>query len=386
MAGRRNELSEEYLSQVAHEFRGSLNAILGWAEFLRRGPCDDVARERAAETIIRHARQQTWMVGELIDTWRLAAGTLKFAIATFEFAPAVKEAIVAVQPLARAKSVRIEANGDPSGGKLRGDSKRLTQSLTALLSNAVHFAPDNSVVTVTLELGSGASRLTVHDDGLSVPPAALPFLFDRDRPPGSAPVPARANFRLGLSFVRDVITRHGGSIEAESGDEEDGMTFRIVLPTESRPGAIAETGELAAETGDDFAPAQLDGLRILLVDDEPDAREALTGILRHYGAIVHTAGSAAEAIGMLQHTPFDVLLADIGMPGADGYDLIRYIRGLESPSVAHLPAVAVTAFASDADRRRAIDAGFQVHLSKPVDPAALVATVAVVGRPTAAIR
>lgn len=376
MGGRRTELSEEYLSQVAHEFRGSLNAILGWAEFLRRGPCDDAARARAAETIIRHAKQQTWMIGELLDTWRQASGRLTFAPGTFELWPAVKDALDAVEPIARARSVRFETIGSASAGKLRGDQKRLTQALTSMLANAVHFSPDHSVVRVELELGAGASRVTIHDAGPPVAPAALPFLFDRDRPVG-VPVTPRATFRLGLSLVRDVIIRHGGSLEAESGAEGDGMTFRIVLPTETPAAAVAAPREGAAGTGD-FAPVQLQGLRVLLVDDEPDAREALTAILNHSGATVEPAASAAEAINALQHRLFDVLLADIGMPGADGYDLIKYVRGLES-AIAHMPAVAVTAFASDADRRRALDAGFQVHLAKPVDPAALVATVAVVG-------
>lgn len=385
MGGRRAELSEEYLSQVAHEFRGSLNAILGWAEFLRGGPCDDVSRTRAAETIIRHARQQSWMVAEFFDIWRLASGTLKFSIGTFDLAQVARDAIAAVQPLAGAKDVRVEFRTDASAARsARGDAKRLTQGITTLLANAIHFAPENSVVSMRLDGFHGAGRLTIHDDGPAVPPAALPYLFERDRPAaGGGRDSPRASFRLGLSLVRDVVTRHRGSIEAESAGEDGGMTFRLTIPTDSRAESTASITDLAAEIRE-FAPAQLDGLRVLLVDDEVDAREALSGILTYYGAIVQPAGSAAEAIAAIQHERFDVLLADIGMPGADGYDLIRYVRGLES--AAQLPAVAVTAFASDADRRRALDAGFQVHLSKPVDPAALVATVAVVGRPAASIR
>src|SRR5262245_50605835 len=184
MSGRRIELSEDYLAQVAHEFRGSLNAILGWAEFLRGGPADDAARLRAAETIIRHARQQTAMLGELLDTWRQAAGTLKFAVVVFDLGVVLKEAVACVRPLANARRVQIDLQGDAAGARMRGDEKRMTQSLTALLTNAVHFAPDGTTVTVALEVGAGGCRLTIHDSGLGVPLAALPWLFDRDRPPG----------------------------------------------------------------------------------------------------------------------------------------------------------------------------------------------------------
>jgi CheY-like chemotaxis protein len=380
MRGARSHVGEEYLSQVAHELRGSLNAILGWAEFLRRGECDDAGRARAAETIIRHARQQSGMLTDLLDTWRLSAGTLKFVVRPFDVRWLVEDAIAAVQPIAQRRTVRVELLAEAAHARpALGDVKRLSQALVALLLNAVHFAPDDSVVRVSFDAGPDSAHITVRDDGPSVPPAALPYLFERDRPVDRAC--ARGNFRLGLSFARDVITRHRGSIAAESAGGSTGLIFRVALPLDSSvhdrlpgPAAVADAVPMGA------GPAELGGLRVLLVDDEPDAREALTGILQLHGAVVHTAGSAADAIAAMQHDPFDVLLADIGMPGADGYDLIRYVRALETGTTSHIAAAAVTAFASDADRRRALDAGYQVHLSKPVDPAALVATVAVLGR------
>lgn len=385
MAGRRAELGEDYLSQVAHEFRGSLNAILGWAEFLRRAPAEDAARIRAAETIIRHARQQSWMVGELLDTWRLAAGTLQFSVTTFDLADVLSEAVDAVQPFAYAREVQLQLlTSRPPTPKVRGDPRRFGQVLTTLLANSVHFAPERGVVLVRLEPGETTSRLVIHDDGPAVAPSALPYLFERARPLEAARTSPRAAFRLGLSLVRDVIARHGGTIEAVSAGDEDGMTFRIVVPS-MRVDAPALRGRVVEVRGL-APPARLDGLRVLLVDDEADAREALAGILRQHGAAVRMAGSAAEAIAVLQHDAFDVLLADIAMPGADGYDLIRYIRGLPDGPRARLPAVAVTAFTSDLDRQRALDAGYQVHLSKPIDPAALVTAIAVVARPVAAVR
>jgi CheY-like chemotaxis protein len=373
----RVEIGEEYLSQVAHELRGSLNAILGWAEFLRNEAGDDPARKRAAETIIRHARQQTSMVGELIDTWRMAGGTLALTFAPLDPSSLVAAAIDAVRPMAGAKSAKIVLRDEsPAGLRVRADPKRLGQSILTLLNNAVHFAPAESTVTVALE-AEGAIHLSIHDDGVSVSPGAMPMLFSRNQSVDrSSP---RATFRLGLAFAHDVVARHGGLLYAEN-DPNGGFTFRLELPL-----GVVRTGELVEHPSVPSASFDgvlnpLGGLRVLLVDDEPDAREALIAILQHHGAVVQAAGSAADAIAAMQHESFDVLLADIGMPGADGYDLIRYIRALESGTATHVPAAAVTAFASDADRKRALEAGFQVHLAKPVDPAALVETVVMLSR------
>jgi len=380
-------VSEDYLSQVTHELRGSLNAMVGWAEFLRTQPCDDAARVRAAETIIRHARQQSAMIVELIDTWRLVSGTLKFTSEAVDLWHCVEAAIDAVRPLAQARSVQLEPVTEaPPGVRVRGDGKRLTQALASLLSNSVNFSPERSVVTVQLDASPGVARLVVHDAGVAVPPAALPSLFDRNRPADSGRASPRSTFRLGLAFVRDVIAHHGGSIGAESGGSSEGMTFRVILPVDAVGEAVEGALAAPAEALTSGPPPRIAGLRVLLVDDEVDAREALMGILEHHGATVRSAASASEAIFALQHDPFDVLLADIGMPGADGYDLITYVRALDEAPVAHIPAMAVTAFASDADRRRVLDAGYQMHLSKPVDPVALVAAVAALGRPEVSIR
>src|SRR5262245_46438653 len=210
-------VSEEYLSQVTHELRGSLNAILGWAEFLRSSPCDDAARVRAAETIIRHARQQSWMIGELIDTWRLTSGMLTLRLTALNVVSLVHAAVEAVQPQARARHATIDLQIVPGvTGRARGDAKRITQAMTTLLANAVHFAPTGSSVQVRLEALRDAAALTVCDSGATVSPGALPFLFDRTRPRDAVRASVRGDYRLGLSFVRDVATRHGGSIVAES--------------------------------------------------------------------------------------------------------------------------------------------------------------------------
>jgi CheY-like chemotaxis protein len=388
MAPHREEIPEEFLSQIAHELRGSLNTILGWGEFLRASPCDDLARVRAAETIIRHARQQSWMIGDLIDTWRVAAGTLRLSLSALNIGELTRAAVNAVEPMARAKQVRIETLDQAATfERVRGDAKRITQAITSLLANAVHFAPAASVVTVAVAAAGQTIEVAIHDDGTGVSRAALPFLFDRERPPDGSRASPRRDFRLGLSLAHDIVRAHSGVLTAESTGEEGGVTYRVALPLMLRAeergtgsGAVLR----ASPPTPDLAP-QLRGVFVLLVDDEPDAREALTRILQHYGATVRAAASAADAMEALRSERVDVLLADIGMPGEDGYDLIRSVRGLAA-SAARVPAVAVTAFASEADRRRALDAGYQVHLSKPIDPSALIATVAELGRHAASVR
>lgn len=374
----RVDLGDAYLAQVAHELRGSLNAILGWAEFLRTNAGEDSARRRAAETIIRHARQQTQMVGELIDTWRLASGTLALTFVPLGMSSLVSAAIDAVRPQADVKSATIELRDHTSPRlRIRGDPKRLGQTVLGLLVNAVHFAPEGSTIAVCLVGDTEKMRLTVHDEGPGVPLSSLPFLFERDPPVDRTS--SRAAFRLGLAFAHAMVVRHGGLLSATNGDG-GGLTFHLDLPVGSPDVEGATRDPLTTTNPVATGPNSLRGLRVLLVDDEPDAREALIGILQHHGAVVQEASSAADAIEALQHDSFDVLLADIGMPGADGYDLIRYIRALKSHAAARVPAAAVTAFTSDADRQRALEAGFQVHLAKPVDPAALVETVVLLSR------
>jgi CheY-like chemotaxis protein len=379
----RQAIGEEYLAQAVHELRGSLNAILGWAEFLRSQACDSAARARAAEAIVRHARQQSAMIGELVDTWRLTAGTLTFSVESVDLSRVIETAIETARPAARLRSVRIDATPEP-GLRVRADGRRLAQALTTVVSNSVHFAPEGSVLTVQVDASPGMARLRIHDEGPSPSEGALAGLFDRNRPLEALRASPRSAFRLGLAFVRDVVVHLGGSIDAESAG--GGFTYRILLPTE--PDAHPRTTDRVStsEAPSRVRPPRITGLRVLLVDDEADAREALMGILEHYGATVRSASSASEALVALKGDRFDVLLADIGMPGADGYDLIQEVRRLDSAPVAHIPAMAVTAFASDADRRHVLDAGFQMHLAKPVDPVALVAAVATLGRSEVSIR
>jgi len=384
--GPSEKLPEEFLLQTAHELRGSLNTILGWGEFLRHGSCDDATRVRAAETIIRHARQQSWMIAELIDTWRLAGGSFRLSLSALNVGELTRAAVDAVLPMAQAKHVGVELGRDEEAPeRVRGDAKRITQAITSLLANSVHFAPAGSTVTVGVATVRRGLEISIHDEGTGAGPQALQHLFNRERPPEASASSPRRDYRLGLSLARDIVSWHGGLLTAESGGEDGGLTFRMALPL-MRP-EERQTGAVGRGRGPDgHLPPYLGGVNVLLVDDEPDAREALSRILQHYGATVRAASSAADAMETLRSEHVDVLLADIGMPGEDGYDLIRAVRRLTSPEACQVPAVAVTAFTSDADRRRALDAGYQVHLSKPIDPSALVATVAELGRHPAPAR
>jgi len=374
------QIPDEFLSQVAHEMRGSLNTILGWAEYLRGNAGEEPARVRAAETIIRHARQQTWMVTELVDTCRLASGTLLLSEAPLVIDDLIRAAMQAVQPIAQAKSVTFNQIG-PAEARVRGDARRLTQALTTVLLNAVHFSASGGTINIVAASSAGVATIEIQDHGLALSSEAAGHLFEREPPRSRAEKSPRRDFRMGLSLTRDVIVRHGGHISAESRSDM-GVVFRIALP--EYHGASGPYVP-AAPTRPARRGAELTGVRVLLVDDEADARDALVGILTHYGAVVRAAGSAADAVATLTREPIDVLLADIGMPGEDGYDLIHSVRGLASDA-SGVPAVAVTAFTSDIDRRRALEAGFQVHLSKPIDPSALVATVAELGRSRTSVR
>jgi CheY-like chemotaxis protein len=367
--------SDEYISHIAHELRASLNTIVGWAELLRTRGFDEAGRIRAAETILRHSHQQLWLINALMDTWRLMSGTLRLSVGPIDLRDLVRSAVQAVEPMAAAKDVRVLIDLAPVSGHVMGDATRLKQAVIALLANAVYFTRAPGTIVVRLKPSVAGAELTCHDEGLGVGAEALAYLFDRQRPQESSKASRRGDMGVGLSLVRDVVDLHGGSIHAES-EGEHGVTFSLTLPLESPPRAVQmdPTWIPQRAPGEHPMRTRLLGLTVLLVDDEADAREVVAGILRHYGASVVAVSSAADAITRLREGHIDVLLTDIAMPGQDGYDLIRRVRKLG------VPAAALTAFTSDEDRRKALAAGFQVHLSKPVEPSVLIDTIETLGR------
>jgi CheY-like chemotaxis protein len=367
--------ADDYLSVVAHDLRGSLNSIIGWAELIKRKALNEAGSVRAGETIIRQARQQLEMINEVVDTWRLLSGNLQLKLAPVDAKELVNSAAYAAKE-ATTKAVEFDFRLDALPAPLLADGTRLRQALIGLFTSALHFAPDKGVIEVGLRPnGKGMAELTVHDSGVGVEPQALPYLFSRQRPQDPGKHSARAKYGRGLALIRDIIDIHGGTIKAETAGDS-GVTFRVTLPLQAAPRAVhVDKAREVKQNSHAEIRSRLAGTRVLIVDDDPDAREVVAAILRHYGAAVVVATSVSTALVALRREQVDVLVADLGMPVEDGYDLIRHIRSSTVDKIARLPAAALTAYTTEEDRDRVLAAGFQFHLAKPVDPAVLVATV-----------
>jgi len=367
--------SDDYLSVVAHDLRGSLNSIIGWAELIKRKALNESGNVRAGETIIRQARQQLELINEVVDTWRLLSGTLQLKLAPVDAKELVNTAAYAAKE-SSTKAVDFDFQLDALPAPLLADGARLRQAMIGLFNSAIHFAPENGTVKIRLRpVDSNTAELTVHDAGVGVDPEALPYLFSRQRPKDPGKQSARAKYGRGLGLIRDIVDLHGGTVKAET-DGVSGVTFRVTLPLQAAPSAVrVEKVHEVKESSRAEMRSRLAGTRVLIVDDDPDAREVVAAILRHYGASVIVATSVSTALVALRRENVDVLVADLGMPIEDGYDLIRHVRSSETEKIARLPAAALTAYTTEEDRDRVLAAGFQFHLAKPVDPAVLVATV-----------
>ena len=368
--------ADDYLSIAAHDLRGSLNSIIGWAELIKRKALPEEGNVRAGETIIRQAKQQLELINEVVDTWRLLSGNLQLKLAPIDARELVNQAIHAVKE-SNKKNVTFDLKVDALPGPLFADGIRIRQTLIGLLNSAIHFAPENGTIAIALRLAEkGIAELTIHDSGIGVDPAALPYLFSRQRQQDPAKNSARSMFGRGLGLIRDIIDLHGGTIKAET-DGDTGVTFRVRLPLAAAPSAVhLDKAREVKRTPQAEVRSRLAGTVVLIVDDDPDAREVVAAILRHFGAKVIVATSVSTALVALRREPqVDVLVADLGMPVEDGYDLIRQVREHTIPKIAAMPAAALTAYTTEEDRERVLAAGFQFHLAKPVDPAVLVATV-----------
>jgi len=370
--------SDDYLGIVAHDLRGSLNSIIGWAELIKRKALNEAGNVRAGETIIRQARQQLELVNEVVDTWRLLSGNLQLKLAPVDAKELVNAAAYAAKENS-SKAITFDFQLEALPGPLLADGARLRQALIGLLNSAIHFAPEKGVVEICLRpADNGMAELTVHDSGAGVDPEALPYLFSRQRPQDPGKHSARAKYGRGLGLIRDIIDLHGGTIKAETAADAGGVgvTFRVMLPLQAAPRAVHvdKVREVKESSRADLR-SRLAGTRVLIVDDDPDAREVVAAILRHYGASVIVATSVSTALVALRREQVDVMVADLGMPIEDGYDLIRHVRSSEIDKIARMPAAALTAYTTEEDRDRVLAAGFQFHLAKPVDPAVLVATV-----------
>ncbi len=365
-----NRVKDEFLATLSHELRTPLNAVLGWAQMLRTGALRAEMAERAFDSLERNARAQTQLVDDLLDVSRIVSGKLQIRDEIVDLPAVTRDAVDTVRATASARQVALRLDVDvPAPCAVRGDPDRLRQIVWNLLSNAIKFTPAGGRVDVVLRPTGAEVEIVVRDSGVGIDAEFLPYVFDRFRQADSTTTRRYGGLGLGLAIVRHLTEAHGGVVSAESDGPDRGATFTIRLPLVA-PERAAVSPSLPAPL-----VAALDGTSVLIVDDEADARDLLSVVLEAHGADVTVVGSAGEALYALQTESFDVLVADIGMPIQDGFWLIRVVRDLPGPQCA-IPAIAVTAYASLRDRELALQAGYDWHLSKPVEADQLIATVA----------
>jgi len=371
-----NRVKDEFVATLSHELRTPLNAILGWAQLLRRGRPDPEDVKEALEVIQSNALAQKQLIDDLLDVSRMMSGKIRLNRRALNVSHAAAEALASIRPQAEEKGLRLEEAIEHEAGCVQADPERLQQILWNLLSNAVKFTPAGGQIRFAVERQGQNAVLTVSDTGIGIRPEFLPSLFERFRQADASTTRRYRGLGLGLSLVKQLVDLHGGSISASSPGENQGTTFTLTLPLIIGP--VMECPATAAGGGgDDGEPeTTLQGLRVLIVDDLADARELLSRLFREYSAAPIAVASAAAALEQIRKAPPDVLVSDISMPDEDGYSLISKVRALPAERLARIPAIAVTAFARPEDRNQAIRAGFQAHVSKPVDPAELIALVA----------
>jgi PAS domain S-box-containing protein len=373
-----NRLKDEFLATLSHELRTPLNAIIGWAHLLRTGTLDEATAARALETIDRNAKAQNQLINDILDVSRIITGKLHLTLQPVDPGAVMEAALDTVRPTAAAKQIHIEASLEPDAGTVSGDPDRLQQVVWNLLSNAIKFTPKGGKVEVRLRRVDSEALIVVADSGPGISPEFLPHVFERFRQGDASTTRSHVGLGLGLAIVRHLVELHGGTVEASSEGEGKGSTFTVRLPLIS----ARRPGEREGPTAARIEPAavgetpQLGGLRVLIVDDDVAGRDAMVALLQHRGARVVAASTSAEALEAIRHERPDVLLSDIEMPGEDGHALIRKVRALPADRGGDVPAAALTAYARGEDRQKALMAGFQVHVSKPVQPDELTAVVA----------
>jgi signal transduction histidine kinase/CheY-like chemotaxis protein len=375
-----NRAKDEFLAVLSHELRTPLQPILGWVKLLRQQRLDDRTTGRALETIERNARTQAQIIEDLLDISRIIAGKLHVELRPTSLVPPMEAAVEAVRAAAEGKAIRITTDLDRSGIEVNGDAHRMQQVVWNLVSNAVAFTPEGGSVHVILAQEPGRAVIVVRDSGRGIPRSFLPQMFERFRQADSTSTRRHGGLGLGLAIVRHLVELHHGTVKAESEGEGRGATFTVTLPllergTASVPDATRLHLEAVAAAG-----PLLEGLRVLVVDDDADTCELLTTVLGYYGADVTAARSAGDALAAVERCWPEVLVSDIAMPGEDGYSLVRRLRALERERGRRLPALALTAHARASDTEQAYLAGFEAHVAKPVEPAELAQVIARLGR------
>ncbi|MDT5269565.1 MAG: hypothetical protein QOH49_1751 [Acidobacteriota bacterium] len=371
-----NRLKDDFLSTLSHELRTPLTSIIGWTSLMRAGQVRGEVQAQALETIERNAKVQSRLIDDLLDLSRIISGKLLLETREVNLDTVVSNSIEVVRPAANAKGIQLTYECEPGGKTISGDSARLQQVAWNLLSNAVKFTPEGGGVCVRLAREGARVKFSVSDTGRGIPSEFLPHVFDRFRQADSATTRAYGGLGLGLAIVRHLAELHGGEVRAESAGENQGSTFSVTFP-------LAQTSApCACQTSESMESAlslnrseRLTGVRVLVVDDEQDTRSLISTVIAQSGAEVTACASAGEALEKLKTWRPHILMSDIGMPGEDGYALIKQVRALPPERGGRTPAAALTAYARDEDRSRALAAGYQLHLAKPFNPKELLAAV-----------
>ncbi len=372
-----NRMKDDFLATISHELRTPLNAMLGWTRLLRGGDLPKEKQERALETIERNAVTQAQLIEDLLDVARIISGKLRLDIQSVEVTHLVEHALDALRLAGDARGIQIVTTLDPLTGEVVGDPHRLGQVMWNLLSNAIKFTPKGGRISIRAERVDSSVRISVSDTGQGIAAEFLPHVFERFKQEDGKITRAHGGLGLGLAISRHIVELHGGTITVDSKGEGQGSTFVVCVPVSAvRQEVRATASRLASSVGNlDFKKRpELVNLKILVVDDEKDARDLVAAVLEQCGAIVRLAASVTEALSIIESELPDLLVSDIGMPEEDGYSLIRKVRAL--PHTASLPAAALTAYARAEDRRKALDAGYMMHIPKPVEPSELVSVLA----------
>lgn len=369
-----NRIKDEFLATLSHELRTPLTSLLGWSSVLREAKREEKVLNQGLEAIDRNARVQAQLIDDLLDVSRIVSGKLNLDVRPLDISSVTRAAINVVRPAADAKGITLDYWSQPGLGAISADSARLQQIIWNLLSNAVKFTPHGGKIIVRVEQQGSDARITIKDTGQGIEPEFLPRVFDRFRQADSSTTRSFGGLGLGLAIVRHLVELHGGTVSAHSDGVNKGATFSATFPLladRTEPVTVAHSSEINA-----LEFHSLDGLRVLLVDDEPEARQIISTVITRTGAEVEACTSASEALVKLIEWRPDVILSDIAMPDEDGYSFINKVRSLPREKGGETPAAALTAYARDIDRRQALDAGFQMHIAKPIGAGQLVSMIA----------
>ena len=383
MAREANRMKDEFLAVLSHELRTPLNAIVGYARLLRGGIISEDKATRGLETLERNATWLSQIIDDVLDVSRIVSGKIRLDVQPVELPVIVDNAVSTIQPAAEAKNVRVQTTIDPNVGTVSGDPDRLQQVVWNLVSNAVKFTPKGGRIQVRLERVNSHVEITVSDTGVGISSEFLPYVFDRFCQAEGGTTRKTGGLGLGLAIVRHIVEMHGGTVLAMSAGEGQGSTFTVRLPlmiVRPQPADLPRVHPRTERLAPLTSLGDLDGLRVVAVDDDPDALMLLRVVLETAGADVTTVSSPFDAVQRITAVKPHVVVLDLGMPRMDGFEVISRIRASEDPAVRDVPAAALTAFARSEDRTRALRSGFEMHLAKPVDPGELVASVATLAR------